>query len=176
MSDWPGPALLRNMTAWLDVLSECPCLARGCGRFPPQMHHAVGGSMSRNGYHRGISQKPSDWLAIPLCEFHHTGRHGLHQIGVVTWEMRFDQQLDMLIAMMLVTRIDLFAHANKDFPTERLIEIEHLGPGARMWQVASVVNRHITGDTIEQAGLSHLRTLGTSPGFRSGDPANRPSG
>jgi len=30
---------------------------------------------------QGMAQRASDWLVIPLCEFHHTGKNGIHGHG-----------------------------------------------------------------------------------------------
>ena len=46
------------------------CRALGYGETPAQVHHAREG--------QGGAQRGSAWLAIPLCEPHHTGSHGIH--------------------------------------------------------------------------------------------------
>ena len=62
-----------------------------CGQ-PAHAHHARGGSITQAGIHAGISQKNSDWLAIPLCPHHHTGKAGIHTIGVRSWESLYGPQ------------------------------------------------------------------------------------
>lgn len=66
---------------------------------PAQIHHVVGGSAAEAGIRRGMSQKVSDEHVIPLCMWHHVGGEGIHTIGVETWEARYGNQTDMLIAL-----------------------------------------------------------------------------
>lgn len=48
--------------------------------------------MIDRGVMRGMSQKVSDWLVIPLCARHHTGKEGIHTIGVDAWEAAYGPQ------------------------------------------------------------------------------------
>jgi hypothetical protein len=45
---------------------------------------------------RGVSQKSSDWLQIPLATWLHVGDQGIDVIGVETWEARYGRQIDHL--------------------------------------------------------------------------------
>lgn len=81
---------------------------------PAQMHHATGGSMKARGIHKGMGQKNSDWLVIPLCERHHTGVDGLHKIGVAQWEERFGPQAVMLDAITQATQTDVWHNARQE--------------------------------------------------------------
>ena len=49
------------------------CLHLGYGPTPAQLHHP------RNA--AGGGERASDWLVVPLCPEHHTGKSGLHGLG-----------------------------------------------------------------------------------------------
>lgn len=74
--------------------------ALGCivsGRSSPTLHHVHGGSV-KHLVHKGMGQKVSDWLVIPLAPEYHTGAHGI-DLGCYTieeWERRFGSQADHL--------------------------------------------------------------------------------
>lgn len=87
-----------------------------CGQ-PAQLHHATGGSMIERGVMRGMSQKVSDWLVIPLCERHHTGRDGIHAIGVDAWEGRYGSQAGWVDHVGGLLELDLWTLAKE--PKER---------------------------------------------------------
>ena len=46
------------------------CNVLGYGHTPAQVHHIREG--------QGMSQRASNYLTVPLCPEHHTGRHGWH--------------------------------------------------------------------------------------------------
>ena len=48
-----------------------------------QVHHRTGA---------GMGLRASHYKTIPLCHRHHQGTEGIHQIGVKTWEERYDTQ------------------------------------------------------------------------------------
>lgn len=54
-------------------------------------HHRIG-----NQTIKGLSKKADDSKIMAICVNHHTGRHGIHQIGVETWEARYGKQDDMI--------------------------------------------------------------------------------
>lgn len=62
----------------------------------PQLHHARSGSMTEIIGLVGGSNKASDWLQIPLNINYHTGDHGIHTIGVLTWEAKYGTQISFL--------------------------------------------------------------------------------
>ncbi len=66
------------------------------GTGPIQLHHCHSGSMTDNGFNRGLSKKASNWLVIPLPMDLHTGFNGIHSIGVRTWEKKYLNQFDLL--------------------------------------------------------------------------------
>lgn len=52
------------------------------------------------GVHKGMGQKTSDWLCIPLAARYHTGCDGIDAgVGVATWEARFGTQVEHLDAI-----------------------------------------------------------------------------
>lgn len=62
---------------------------------------------------RGKSQKPSDWLVIPIAPRYHTGRFGIDSgqpfYGVVdNWEEAFGTQVDFLIKVCNYVGYDVF--------------------------------------------------------------------
>ena len=65
-------------------LSELGCCL--C-RKPAQIHHLIGDQGIK-----GLAIKASDEETIPLCEFHHTGKQGIHRLGVETWEKKYGSQ------------------------------------------------------------------------------------
>jgi hypothetical protein len=52
------------------------------------------------GVHKGLGQKTSDWLCIPLAHRYHVGVHGIDgALGVTAWEARFGTQVEHLDAV-----------------------------------------------------------------------------
>ena len=80
---------------------------------PTQIHHCGGGGMKNRGIHKAKGTKNSDWLAIPLCMHHHTGRAGIHTLGVRTWEALYGWQCDWLDLLAEDLQIDLWAKAKE---------------------------------------------------------------
>ena len=77
-------------------------------RTPVVLHHCCGGSMAERGIHRGMGQKVSDWLCLPLNPDYHTGQYGIHTLGVQTWEEMFGTQAELLDQLGLRLGYDLF--------------------------------------------------------------------
>lgn len=83
----PTAAIQRH---W-DQVGQLRCVVSA--RPAPTLHHCHSGSISKLGITRGISQKPSDWLVIPLDAEFHTGKYGIDTgMGVEVWEKRFGSQ------------------------------------------------------------------------------------
>jgi hypothetical protein len=61
------------------------------------------------GIHAGMAQKNSDWLAIPLCIYHHTGKAGIHSVGVRGWEAAYGKQRSFVDAIAKALGLDLWA-------------------------------------------------------------------
>lgn len=73
-----------------------------CGQ-AAEIHHCIGGSMKARGVSRGLSQKVSDWLVIPLCANHHRGAEGIHSMGSDNWEQCYGEQaahIDRIAALL----------------------------------------------------------------------------
>lgn len=58
---------------------------------PAQWHHLRSGSAGIV----GGGQRSAHTRGIALCERHHTGSDGIHQIGVETWEAKHGRQTDL---------------------------------------------------------------------------------
>lgn len=86
----------------------------GSGRFT--IHHCHSGSVSDCGIHRGIGQKPSDWLVICLPEsLHVLSKNGIdYGKGVRSWEKEFCPQMSALIWTADELGIDVFDKAGLD--------------------------------------------------------------
>lgn len=69
----------------------CACQAIGLsGRLPTVVaHHKTGA---------GMGMKACDLDTMPLCEGHHTGRNGIHRLGVKEWEATYGKQDDHIAA------------------------------------------------------------------------------
>lgn len=66
------------------------------------------------GFGRGVSQKTSPWLVIPLCLNHHTGRAGVDSgMGVATWEGHHGSQVKHLETVSALLGVDVFEKARK---------------------------------------------------------------
>ncbi len=65
------------------------CRELGYGETPATIHHPREG--------QGMSQRASNWLAIPLCPEHHQGATGLHGLGTRGFYARYRlDELDLL--------------------------------------------------------------------------------
>lgn len=93
---------------WDAVAGMGCCICRAPN---PSLHHAYGPSMQERGVYKGMGQKTSDWLVIPLCHHHHQGRAGIHTLGVKRWEREFMPQAQILDEIGEHVRLDLFALA-----------------------------------------------------------------
>lgn len=45
---------------------------------------------------KGLALKADEDKKMFLCTNHHTGKYGIHQLGVETWEGKYGLQLDMI--------------------------------------------------------------------------------
>lgn len=78
-----------------DRVRELPCVVTG--RHGVTLHHCHSGSLGDSGINRGMSQRPSDWLVIPIIADLHVGPKGIDgQIGVRSWERENGMQIDHL--------------------------------------------------------------------------------
>ena len=61
------------------------------------LHHCHGGSMAESGWAVGMGQKQNPFLQIPLNAHYHVGDMGIdYGVGVLTWELRFGKQMELL--------------------------------------------------------------------------------
>lgn len=69
------------------------CRQIGLGESPAQVHHIFD------------TAARSDWLTIPLCEFHHTGPRGFHGMG----ERAFNRTYKTTEANLLAATLEALA-------------------------------------------------------------------
>ena len=81
------PLSKKERSERFNALFEMGCAI--CGQ-PPQIHHLIG---SR---YRGMGQKAHDMYTIPLCLNCHTGKDGIHTLGMRAWEKKFGTQEELL--------------------------------------------------------------------------------
>ena len=97
-------------------LFEMGCVISGV---PPTIHHCHGGSLRELGIHKGLGQKTSDWLCIPLAVKYHTGDVGIDgALGVVEWERRFGTQVGHLDDVCRELGINVWKRAGIDREVE----------------------------------------------------------
>lgn len=72
---------------YLEFVAGLPCCVTGSR--PVTVHHLIGHNL------RGIGDKTSDYLSIPLSpELHQNDFEALHVIGHKRWEEKFGSQLE----------------------------------------------------------------------------------
>ena len=71
--------------------------------------------MLERGFTRGMGQKPSDWLVIPLTiELHSMGPHAIDGgFGVESWEAVYGRQADFLDQISDLFGVDVWEMARK---------------------------------------------------------------
>lgn len=73
-----------------------------------------GRELTALGLGRGMGQKTSDWLVIPLCNHHHVGDMGIDSsFGVESWQFYFGSQLKHLHTVSEKLGIDVIERARK---------------------------------------------------------------
>lgn len=82
-----------------------------------ELHHCFGGSMRDIGIHKGMGQKVSDWLVIPLSAELHRGKDGVHS-GVLTFEKIFSTQYQFLCDVSDMLDVDVFKKAGYIYDCE----------------------------------------------------------
>ena len=98
-----------------EILADMPCVVTG--KRPVTLHHCHSGSMADAGINRGLSQRPSDWLVIPIIMDLHVGPQGIDgDKGVRSWEAEHGTQMDHLRSLQKKLGIDLFTLAG--YPQE----------------------------------------------------------
>jgi hypothetical protein len=100
-----------DLAEHLRALRAYGCVVSGYRGFVT-LHHCHGGSMLElGGTLRGVGQKSSDWLQIPLRADLHVGVCGIDVIGVEEWEGLFGRQLDYLDEIVRELQVDVFRMA-----------------------------------------------------------------
>lgn len=79
-----------------------------------ELHHCHGGSISRAGIRRGLGQRTSDWLVIPLHWEYHTGQYDPEAIGIDKWEMLFGEQVEHLRTVSRFVGYDVLERAKME--------------------------------------------------------------
>jgi len=82
----------RDHLARVAALGCIICRWLGFGESPAQVHHVRAG--------QGMAQRAGHYCAIPLCEPHHTGTHGVHGDKQCLLQLRCSEMdlLDMTLA------------------------------------------------------------------------------
>ena len=60
------------------------------------IHTVIGHHLIGNQTIKGLALKADDKKKMAICVNHHTGKYGIHQIGVETWEKKYTAQEDMI--------------------------------------------------------------------------------
>jgi hypothetical protein len=100
-----------DLAEHLAALRALGCVVTGYRGADITLHHCHSGSMAAFGILRGVGQKSSDWLQIPLRRDLHVGNLGIDVIGVEQWEAYFGTQLHYLIEVGSELQVDLFSKA-----------------------------------------------------------------
>ena len=93
-----------------EMVRQLPCVITG--RSDVTLHHCHGGSIKAAGFHRGGSQRPNDWLVIPIVLDLHVGHKGIDgSEGLETWEKINGTQLSHLQTVSRVLGVDVIYKA-----------------------------------------------------------------
>lgn len=106
-----------NLAEYHELLRMRPCIVSG--RYPVALHHVIGSSIvERLGRVRG-GRKASDWLVLPLHYDYHQGTHGLHTIGIASWEALHGTEAELLDQVIGNTGIDAWTQAQEEYDAMR---------------------------------------------------------
>ncbi len=112
-------ALDMNIAEYHEMLRLRPCIVSGL--YPVALHHVIGASIAeRLGRGRG-GRKSSDWLVLPLHYDYHQGTHGLHTIGIGTWEALHGTEAELLDRLIGSTGFDAWASAQGEYVAKRAL-------------------------------------------------------
>ena len=81
---------------WMGKVAKVPCVLcthLGLGETPSLVHHMKLGT--------GASDRASDYLTIALCQFHHVGEGGVHQLKEKGLRLRYNLSEIDLLAMTI---------------------------------------------------------------------------
>lgn len=100
----------KAIAAYHNLIGDMACVVTG--KRPVTLHHCHGGSLADIGINRGMGQRPSDWLVIPIIADLHIGPHGIDGgKGVRSWEAEHGTQLDHLLSIQKLLNIEIFTLA-----------------------------------------------------------------
>jgi len=93
-----------------NAVAEVGCLI---SRAPnPTLHHCHSGSMTEIMGLAGWALKSSDWLVIPLAAHFHYGDQGVDGcLGVISWEERYETQVNLLDELCRIMNINVWHNA-----------------------------------------------------------------
>lgn len=75
---------------YIEWVHKFNCIVPGCSTpYPVHAHHTTS---------RGAGG--SDRTAVPLCANHHTGLHGIHNLGQIHWQKKFGVVLEDEVARL----------------------------------------------------------------------------
>lgn len=86
----------KSLDRYMGEVADLGCiLCRHLGYFgtPAQLHHPRAAA--------GGAQRSSDWLVVPLCPEHHTGKSGFHGLGNSAFYTRYKLNEWDLLAMTI---------------------------------------------------------------------------
>lgn len=104
------PMACKAVKAHWNRVAALGCVVCSCQ--PAQIHHVHGRALTALGLGRGMGQKTSDFLVIPLCFHHHVGDHGIDAgMGVEDWEFYYGSQLEHLCTVSARLGFDVIEYA-----------------------------------------------------------------
>ena len=91
-------------------VARLPCVVcketLGLETFGVQVHHIRDG--------QGMGERASNWLTVPLCQYHHTGSGGVHGLCVRGFYTRYKlDELDLLSMVNALTEGILVCGADR---------------------------------------------------------------
>jgi len=101
-----------------NAVRQLPCVVTG--RHDVTLHHCHSGSLGEAGIKRGVGQRPSDWLVIPLALELHIGDGIDGGTGVKTWEAQHGTQMDHLKTICRQVGYNVFHAAGHDIEVDGL--------------------------------------------------------
>ncbi|MDP2141312.1 MAG: hypothetical protein Q8L20_10920 [Gammaproteobacteria bacterium] len=109
----------KAIAAHHDAVRQMPCVVTGMRDVT--LHHCHSGSMSDAGINRGVGQRPSDWLVIPILLDLHVGPDGIDgNRGVISWEKAYGAQFEHLKTVSRAVGYNVFHAAGYDIDVEGL--------------------------------------------------------
>lgn len=102
------------------LVRSMPCVVTGSSNVT--LHHCHSGSLREAGITRGVGQRPSDWLVIPITLDLHIGNGGIDgSKGVISWEKEHGTQMDHLKKVFQQVGYNGFHIAGYDIKVEGVL-------------------------------------------------------